>query len=126
MYAFTCTMYTLPAGGLLHFYVNQRSTDTMRFYNNSCFNKNSKCTDDICSCSFLDFTFNWRHKASKSNTLNTFEVEMKFSVNNLGKVKTSLRRTYNKTGEKYYYYFLSASVANIITLSVTDKYIDIF
>lgn len=96
-YEFTCTMYELPAGGFLDFYVNQRSTDTLRFYNNTCYNKFSKCSDDICSCSFKDYTFRWRHNASKANSVNTFVVEMKFIVYKLGKVKSSLARTYNKT-----------------------------
>ncbi|CAC5393435.1 unnamed protein product [Mytilus coruscus] len=97
LYNFTCTMYKLPVGGILQFYLNQRSIDTLRFSNKMCHNKHSKCTSDICSCSYTDYSFTWWHIASASNVLKTFEVDMKFKTNRLGKFKCVLARTYNNT-----------------------------
>lgn len=97
LYNFTCTMFNLPDGGILQFHVNQRSIDTMRFYNNTCYTSFSKCAADTCSCSYNNFTFRWFYSAIETNILITFEVEMIFIDKQLGKIQTSLSRTYNKT-----------------------------
>lgn len=73
----------------------------MQFYNNTCYNKRSKCIEDICSCSHEDFTFRWWYSGEKTILLNIFEVEILFSVKELGKVKSILKRIYNQTGEKF-------------------------
>lgn len=97
LYYFTCTMFNLPDGGFLQFHVNQRSIDTLRFYNNTCYNRFSKCSADTCSCSYDNFTFRWYYSAKKTNNLNRFEVEMILIDKQLGKIQTTLSRTYNKT-----------------------------
>ncbi|XP_071148844.1 uncharacterized protein [Mytilus edulis] len=97
LYNFTCTMYKLPVGGILQFYLNQKSIDILRFSNKMCHNKDSKCTSDKCSCSYTDYSFTWWHIGSESNVLKTFEVDMKFKTNRFGKFKCVLARTYNNT-----------------------------
>lgn len=95
-------MFNLPDGGFLQFHVNQRSIDTLRFYNNTCYNSFSKCSADTCSCSYDNFTFRWYYSAKETNNLKRFEVEMILIDKQLGKIQTTLSRTYNKTGKPYF------------------------
>lgn len=97
LYNFTYTMNTYPIGGILLFYVNHRSVDTFRFYNNTCYNKNSACSGDVCSCSYNEKTFRWWHRANRSNMPKTFELEMKFATFQLGRVKLLSALVYNNT-----------------------------
>lgn len=97
LYNFSCTMDTYPVGGILQFYVNHRSTYTLRCNDNTCNKTNSSYTDAICSCSSNDHALIWNHRARKSTMLKRFDVEMTFVTFQLGRIKCSVTIVYNNT-----------------------------
>lgn len=76
---FECRAFTHPKGSL-HFLVNNKSVDVMRFANNKCYNKSSECTNGSCSCSYKDYSFIWYHNVTEYSIHSTFGVVIKIAT----------------------------------------------
>ncbi|XP_052080846.1 uncharacterized protein LOC127718814 [Mytilus californianus] len=100
VFKFSCIIFQRPIGNTVNFLVNYTTVDSLRFYNNRCYNKNRACTarTDICGCSYTDNVFTMRYVLEKTGSVyinTTFGVQMILTGNNGKGVQLTLLRVYD-------------------------------
>lgn len=96
---FECTVFTHPKGSL-HFLVDNKTVDVMRFANNKCYNKSSECTNGSCYCSYEDYSFIWYYTVNKYSIQSTFGVVMKITTAKHAEIiMITISGIYERTGK---------------------------
>ncbi|CAC5385524.1 unnamed protein product [Mytilus coruscus] len=100
VFKFSCIIFQRPIGNTVMFLVNYTTVDVLRFYNNTCYNKNRACSGrtDICGCSYTDnvFTMNYVIEQTGSVYINTtFGVQMVLKGNSEKGFQMTLSRVFD-------------------------------
>lgn len=85
------------------FLINYKTVDSLRFYNNTCYNKNRACYGgtDICGCFYTGNVFTMKYEIENTGSVyvNTmFGVQMILKGNNGNIVQMTLLRIYDGKG----------------------------
>lgn len=100
VFTLTCELSERPVGGAILVLVNLSTVDIIRHLNDSCYDKDNKCQNNTCVCSYEGgkFGMEYWYKTTNISQIYNFGVEMLLNDGKANIVVVTLSRIYNGKG----------------------------
>lgn len=101
LFVFSLNISQRPNRNTVMFLVNNTTVDNIRLYNNTCYNKNRACTNDMCACAYTGNVFKMKYVYKKEalNINTMFGVQMTIKDRNGKGMQMTFRRLFD--GKKF-------------------------